>query len=316
VLPYARWEELGQALTAVVQGKRVAMEVSPGNAVPYLDRVPWGAVQLVQGAGATVVSSGPLVTQMTARWSPAELEDHLFAAEALADIARTVIQDVVRRGGEGLRETEVQAEVIRQIQARGLVIDEQHSGPNVSFGPNAANPHYEPRPGHDLALDRDTVVLIDLWAGRSLSTVFADQTWMGFSGERPPEEVTRVWTVVRAARDAALERVWSAAAAKRPLSGFEVDQAAREVVESAGYGSYFVHRLGHSIDRDLHGSGPNLDNYETRDDRQLVPGVGFSVEPGIYLPGRFGVRSEVNVYWSDKGPRLTPLVPQRDLILP
>jgi Xaa-Pro aminopeptidase len=158
------------------------------------------------------------------------------------------------------------------------------------------------------------VVLIDLFGGRSLTTVFADQTWMGFSGRSVPDEVERIWTLVRDARDAALRAVWSAARDGHPLRGYEIDQAARRVIEAGGYGEYFVHRTGHSIDRDLHGSGPHCDDYETRDDRELVPGVGFSVEPGVYLSGRFGVRSEVNVYWAPDGPRVTPAEPQRSLI--
>ena len=209
----------------------------------------------------------------------------------------------------------LQARVMEGITREGLAVDPEHLLPIVAFGPNAANPHYEPKAGADLALERNQVVLIDLFAGRSLETVPADQTWMGFSG-RPPEEVERIWTVVREARDAALRLVWAGASEGRHLSGFEVDRAARAVIEQAGYGPYFFHRLGHSIDRELHGSGPHLDDYETRDDRQLVPGVGFSVEPGIYLPGKFGVRSEVNVYWSPGGPRVTPAEPQRELMVP
>jgi Xaa-Pro aminopeptidase len=159
------------------------------------------------------------------------------------------------------------------------------------------------------------VILLDLWAGRSHTTVFADQTWIGFAGSRPPERVERVWRTVRQARDAAIETVRRAAAERRPIAGFEADRAARAVVEAAGFGEAFVHRTGHSIDRDLHGSGPHLDDYETHDDRLLVPGVGFSVEPGIYLPGEFGVRSEVNMYWGEQGPEVTPAEPQVELIL-
>jgi Xaa-Pro aminopeptidase len=144
--------------------------------------------------------------------------------------------------------------------------------------------------------------------------VFADQTWMGYAGDKPPERVRRVWQVVRDARDAAVSLVEEAAAAGRPVAGFEADRAARGVIEAAGFGDRFVHRTGHSIDRDLHGSGPHLDDYETHDDRRLMPGVGFSVEPGIYLPGEFGVRSEVNMHWGPAGPEVTPRAPQRELI--
>jgi Xaa-Pro aminopeptidase len=187
--------------------------------------------------------------------------------------------------------------------------------PIVGFGANSANPHYEPHAGHDAVLGTGDVMLLDLWAGRSRTTVFADQTWMGFAGPRPPDEVSRVWQLVRQARDAAVAAVQAAAAAGRPIAGFEADRAARCVIEAAGYGDRFVHRTGHSIDLELHGSGPHLDDYETHDDRRLVPGVGFSVEPGIYLPGRFGVRSEVNMYWGPAGPEVTPRAPQTELIV-
>jgi Xaa-Pro aminopeptidase len=145
--------------------------------------------------------------------------------------------------------------------------------------------------------------------------VFADQTWMGFAGAAPPARVTQVWETVRRARDAAVAAVTNAAAAGRPIAGFEGDRAARAVIETAGFGAAFVHRTGHSIDRDLHGSGPHLDDYETHDERRLMPGVGFSVEPGIYLAGEFGVRSEVNMYWGEGGPEVTPAAPQQALIV-
>jgi Xaa-Pro aminopeptidase len=144
--------------------------------------------------------------------------------------------------------------------------------------------------------------------------VFADQTWIGFAGTQPPRRVVDVWRIVRQARDAAIEAIRRAASEQRPIAGYEADNAARAVVEAAGYGEAFVHRTGHSIDRDLHGSGPHLDDYETHDDRLLVPGVGFSVEPGIYLPEAFGIRSEVNVLMGEDGPEVTPREPQVDLI--
>jgi len=312
VVPYARWEELHAALGPLVHGKTVAMEVSPEDAVPYLDRVPHGVVQLITRLGGTVVPSGPLVTTFAARWSPAELADHLAAAETVASVARAALARAVTEGGTGLRETVLQARVVRALEEGGLVLDAHL--PIVGFGANAANPHYEPKAGRDAVLEKDQVVLLDLWAGRSRETVFADQTWMGFSGTRPPAKVAAVWRVVCEARDAAIEAVQETVRAGRPLAGFEGDRAARGVIERAGYAGNFVHRTGHSIDRDLHGSGPHLDDYETHDDRRLVPGVGFSVEPGIYLPGEFGVRSEVNMYWGPQGPVVTPAEPQRELI--
>jgi Xaa-Pro aminopeptidase len=205
----------------------------------------------------------------------------------------------------------LQQEVIDAIHAGGLVFDHP---PIVGFGPNAANPHYEPRVGADRTLARDEVVLLDLWGGRRLGAVHADQTWMGFSGSRPPAEVQRVWEVVRDARDAAIAFVQSGWSTGKPLCGFEVDRVARAVITEAGYGAAFVHRTGHSIDHRLHGSGPHLDDYETHDDRQLLTGTGFSVEPGVYLEGRFGVRSEVNMYLTPSAAFVTPTGPQRELI--
>jgi len=315
VVGYARWEELDAALAKVVGGRTVAMEVSARDAVPYLDRVPSGVVQLVEAAGAKVVSSAPLVTQLTALWTEAEAADHFSAAEALARVAKRIMAEVVHEVGWAT-ETGVQARVIAAIEQEGCQVDRDHLLPIIGFGPNAANPHYAPVAGSDRTLGPDEVVLIDLFAGRTLDTVFADQTWMGYTGTKVPDEVELVWSVVRDARDAALDLVWKAAAEGRPLRGFEIDRAARGVINGAGYGEFFVHRTGHSIDRDLHGSGPHCDDYETRDDRLLMPGVGFSVEPGIYLPGRFGVRSEVNVFWAPDGPKVTPSEPQRRLILP
>ena len=312
VVPYARWSELHAELASLVSGRRLAMEISPEDAVPYLDRVPYGVVELLRRLGATVVPSGSLVSRFAARWSGSEADDHRAAAEILAAVAREALVRAVRQAGQGLTESKLQAEVVEAVKARGLVFD---TLPIVGFGPNSAKPHYEPHPGNDRMLQAGEVILLDLWAGRTLETVFADQTWIGFAGARVPELVTRVWTTVRNARDAAISTVQRAAADQRPVAGYAVDQAARAVVEAAGFGDAFVHRTGHSIDRDLHGSGPHMDDYETHDERLLVPGVGFSIEPGIYLGGEFGIRSEINMFWGDRGPEVTPMKPQMELIV-
>ncbi len=312
VVPYARWSELHAALGSLVSGRTLAMEISPEDAVPYLDRVPFGVIELLRRLGATVVPSGALVTRFAARWTPAEADDHRKAAEILAAVARETLNQAVREPGTGLTESALQARVVAAVEARGLVFDDL---PIVAFGANSAKPHYEPHPGKDATLRSGDVILLDLWAGRSRTTVFADQTWMGFAGARLPDRVAQVWRTVRDAREAAVSAVQRAAAEGRALAGFEVDRVARGVIGAAGYGDAFVHRTGHSIDRDLHGSGPHIDDYETHDDRLLVPGIGFSIEPGVYLDGEFGVRSEVNVFWGESGPERTPREPQIEMLL-
>jgi Xaa-Pro aminopeptidase len=316
VRPYAAWPELHEKLRALVAGKTVAMEISPDDAVPYLDRVPHGVIQLIEGFGARVVSSGTLITRFAARWSASELAGHRRAAEAIAEIATAAL----RRAGSDLasgaevRETGVQARVMEAFGRAGLVTDHP---PIVGFQANSANPHYEPRAGADRRLAEGDVLLLDLWAGVASGSVFADQTWMAFAGRggEPSAEVRKVWDSVRGARDAVVALLRERWKARASVTGAALDDAARGVIRAAGFGEYFVHRTGHSIDRDLHGSGPHLDNFETADERVLIAGVGFSVEPGIYLPGRFGMRTEINVHLGEGGPEVTPGRPQADLLL-
>ncbi len=311
VIPFARHAELQAALDGTLRGKRAAMEISPKDAVPYLDRIPWGVVDLLQSLGVTVVPSADLVTRFAATWSEAEAREHMQAAELLRGIALNALHGAVRRAGTGLTESALQQEVVAAMEGAGMFLT---THPIVGFGPNAANPHYEPRPGADRQLEHDQVVLLDLWGGMHEGAVFADQTWMGFSGSVVPARVQTVWTTVRDARDAAISRMQGLAASGAPVQGYLGDQAARQVIEAAGFGDYFVHRTGHSIDRDLHGSGPHLDDYETHDDRAMLPGTGCSVEPGIYLPGDFGVRSEINLYWGLSGIVVTPGERQMELV--
>ena len=306
VRPYGAWGELHGHLQALVKGRTLAIETSSLDQVPYLDRVPHGVVQLLESFGARLVSSAPLVSRFAAHWSASELSGHRRAAGALATIARDTfawLASDVARGAE-LREAGVKQRVLEAIERAGLWTND---GPIVAFGPTTAMPHYEPHAGADRRLAAGDVVLLDLWAGPGRGSVFADQTWMGFAGRSPDAEVRRVWETVKGARDTAVQFLNGA------ITGAQVDDAARTVVRDAGFAEYFVHRTGHSIDRDLHGSGPHIDNFETEDARALVPGVGFSVEPGVYLPGRFGMRSEINVYIDTAGPEVTPPKPQEEL---
>lgn len=311
IIPYSRHAELHEALRTTLAGKTAAMEISARDAVPYLDRIPWGVIDLLQSLGVTVVSSAGLVTRFAASWTAAETAEHVQAAELLREIALAALERAVRLANTGYTESAMKAEVVAAIERAGMFLDH---GPIVGFGPNAAIPHYEPHPGADRTLGPDEVVLLDLFAGMHAGAVFADQTWMGFSGSSVPARVAAVWQTVRDARDAAIDALRSLVAAGEPVLGYLGDQAARGVIERAGFGEFFVHRTGHSIDRDLHGSGPHLDDYETHDDRALQPGTGCSVEPGIYLPGEFGVRSEVNLYWGNQGIVVTPRTPQTSLV--
>jgi Xaa-Pro dipeptidase len=309
---YSSWKSLESLLTRYVNRKRVAMEYSPGDAVPYLDRIPGGVVEMVRAAGAEVVSSGELVSRFYAVWSESDVASHQRAAEQIATIAREALAFAGRRAhaGHTIAEHELMRWILEQFQSHGLSTDH---GPNVSVGENAANPHYEPSATHPRAIHAGEILLIDLWA-REDGGVYADQTWMASVGE-PSAEARRIWSAVRDARDCAIALVREAATRGAALRGADVDDAARNVIVDRGYGSYFTHRTGHSIDaRDLHGSGPHLDNLETREERLLIPGVGFSIEPGVYVPGQVGMRSEVNVFLRPGEAVVTPRNYETDLI--
>jgi Xaa-Pro aminopeptidase len=299
-------------LGAMVQGSpRLAMEVSPGSAVPTVDTVPAGLVELLRALGVRPESSQDLVSEFHSVWSASQLEEHRRAAEIVAEVAA----DAFRRAADAVRDGAPTTEgalsgwIRGELAARGVTVD---LDTHVAVGAGAADPHYAPA-GEGETIGRGELLLIDLWGRTSPDAVSADQTWMGYLGDSVPEEMREVWTVVREARDAAVRFLEERFDAGQEVRGYEVDDVSRRVVEAAGFGPYFVHRTGHSIDTRLHGSGPNLDNLESRDDRRLVRGVGFSVEPGIYLPGRFGVRSEINVHWGQQGPEVTPRRPQDEI---
>lgn len=308
---YSTWQELHQMLRDHVGGRRIAMETFGENAVPYLDLVPHGLAELLVRFGATVVPSAPLITEFTSQWSARELADHREVAEAIASIARETVARVVREIGRA-SEYEVQQQVIGEILGRGFDFDDP---PIVAFGTNAANPHYLPEPDASRRLRNGDVVLLDLWARKDEGSVWADQTWMGYAGGSPPDDVVRVFEAVVAARDATVAHAEATVRNGDRLTGAALDGVARAVLTDRGYGEYFRHRTGHSIDLDLHGSGPHLDDYETHDVRELLTGVAFSVEPGVYIPGRIGVRSEINVILGSGGPEVTPREPQQTLIV-
>ena len=310
---YSSWRSLESYLGALLAGKRVAMEYSPGDAVPYLDRVPAGVLEMVRAAGADVVSSAELVTQFYATWTKDELAVHRRTAERVAEIARQALKHAgaEARGGRAMTEHALQQHILGEFAKAGL---ETIDPPVVAVGPNAANPHYEPRADKPVSITVGDVVLLDLWA-REPGGIWADQTWMASVGE-PSQRAVQVWTAVRDARDAAIALLKDRVTGRVTVRGGEADDAARRVITTAGFGDRFTHRTGHSIDsRDLHGSGPHLDNLETREERLLVPGVAFSIEPGVYIPGEIGVRSEVNAYVGDGELVVTPANYQHEMMI-
>lgn len=311
-LEYSGWRVLESTLAEIVGGKRVAMEYSAGDAVPYLDRVPAGVIEMVRAAGATVESSADLVTRFYAVWSDEQLASHQRAAETIAGIAREAMKLAGERARSGppMKEYELKQWILGRFAKEKLETDH---GPIVAIGPNAANPHYEPTAEESAPIERGAILLIDLWA-READGVYADQTWMGSLGT-PDARSVKVWEAIRDARDAAIALLRGRLATSTPVRGGEVDDAARGVIEERGFGPQFIHRTGHSIDpRDLHGSGPHIDNLETREERALLPGVGFSIEPGVYLRGEVGMRTEVNAFMARKLV-VTPKEIQRELII-
>ncbi|MGV3709090.1 MAG: M24 family metallopeptidase [Gemmatimonas sp.] len=310
---YSSWQVLESELARLVAGKRVAMEYSPGDAIPYLDRIPAGVLEMVRATGATVETSADLVSSIYATWTAPQRDSHVRAAEIIAKIAKDTIQHAGAMIGAGTpaAEHELQARILSAFDRAGLVTAHE---PDVAASENAANPHYAPSASTPRIVKSGDLLLIDLWA-REPDGIWADQTWMASMGT-PSDRLVTIWEAVRDARDAAITLLQDRISNGEPVRGGEVDDAARNVIVERGFGDSFWHRTGHSIDsRDLHGSGPQIDNMESRDSRLLVPGVGFSIEPGIYIIGEIGVRTEVNA-WVDTGSLLvTPGEIQRDLFV-
>lgn len=310
---WVRREELARELSTLVGGKTVAMEYSPGGAVPYGDYVPAGTLELVRAAGAKPVSSAELVSRYCSVWSADDLAAHLRAAGILSEIAQASIRRIGdrARAGDPVDEHEVTRWILEAFDRAGLVTE---SPPSVSYGEHAARPHYEAPAEGSSPIVPGQLLLLDLWA-KEPGSIYADQTWMAAIGA-PSARALELWNVVQGARDAALDLLRERLAARRPVAGTEADRAARGVIEAAGYGDRIVCRTGHSIDRvGLHGFGPTIDDTESFDSRLIVPGVGFSVEPGIYFPGEVGLRSEVNAHARADGLDVTPGDYQRGLIV-
>lgn len=310
---YSSWQELWDQLKAMLgSAKTVAMQYSPNNLVPYIGLVDAGTVELVRSFGKDVVSSGDLVARFEAAWSEEQIQSHFAARDAIDAIVPATFQEIGRRARNGgVTEYEIQQWIAEAFRRESLVTEDL---PIVGVNANSGNPHYEPKAEGSSRIHPGDFVLLDMWAKKTTPrAVYYDITWTGVIGA-PSEKQQKVFEIVRDARDAGIKKVQEACAAKRKIAGWEVDQATRDHIAGAGYGKYFIHRTGHSIGENVHGNGANIDNLETKDDREIIPNTCFSIEPGIYLPGEFGVRSEVNVLVRNGAAEVTGKI-QRELVL-
>jgi Xaa-Pro dipeptidase len=312
---YRSEREMIAALAGLIEGRtRIAMNYSPECAIPYVSRVDAGTVELVRSMGVEVVTAADLIQRFESVLTPAQLAGHRRAAAGLREIVNETFAEISRRvsGRLACSECSIQKFVHGRIAARNLHTDED---PIVAVNANAANPHFSPLAERDSAIRRGDLVLIDLFAKeRDDDSIYGDLTWMGYVGDRVDEEHARIFRIVAEARDATVALIQSRVGEGRPVSGEEADHAARAVIEAAGLGEQFLHRTGHSIGREVHGTGCNLDSLETRDHRMLIDRTCFSVEPGIYLAGKFGVRSELDMTIEDGRAEISGGAPQHEIV--
>ncbi|HMW33222.1 MAG TPA: M24 family metallopeptidase [bacterium] len=315
---FSSWQDLEAGLKAITAGhKKIAMEYSPECNIPYVAIVDAGTIELVRKTTqAEIVSSADLVQYFDSTWDDQQLQLHVEAGKALTDIIPQVwgfIREKIT-GRQKVTEYDVQQFIHNQFIERGLTTGDL---PNCSVNENAGDPHYEPTKDHCKEIHEGDLVLIDWWAKKNHPRgVYADYTQMGFVGKTVPEKFAKVFDVVVGARDAAIAFIKEEIAADRPLPGWKIDDVCRAHIVQHGYGEYFIHRTGHSIGEEVHGNGANIDNLETKDNRRIIPRTCFSIEPGIYFVGDFGVRTEVNVYVGDKKDVLVTGTPMQSSIFP
>jgi len=300
---FTAWSELHAKLKEMLgPPKRIAMQYSPMNNIPYVGIVDAGTVELVRSFGHEVVSSADLVQTFDATLDDEGFQSHVWAAEhvhRIKDEAFAMMGDALR-GGRAVTEYEVARFILDRFREEGMTSD--GDSPIVGFNDHPADPHFEPTRDNAYTLKAGDTILVDLWARRDApGAIYYDITWCGFAGRRPPADYVEIFDVVRRGRDAAVTFVEDRLSSGAESRGWEIDGACRAVVREAGYADDFVHRTGHSIGTAVHGNGVNIDNLETRDERRVTPGVCFSVEPGIYLPGKMAVRSEIDVFVTPAG---------------
>jgi Xaa-Pro dipeptidase len=310
---YSSWQELFAGIKDILGPyKKIAMQYSPNNVVFYVSLTDAGTVEFVRSLGKEIVSSGDLVARFEATLTDEQLKTHFGArdkVDAITAAAFKEIGDRVRHGGT--HEFEIQKWFLEQFQREGLVTDD---GPIVAVNANSGNPHYGPDASHSAAIKEGDWVLLDVWAKLSKpGAVYYDITWVGFVGANPSDKHREIFKIVTAARDAGAQKVISTIGADQQLAGWQVDRATRDTIEKAGYGSYFIHRTGHSIGTEVHANGANMDDLEIHDERQVLPNSLFSIEPGIYLP-EFGIRSEVNMMVREHSAEVTGKI-QKEIVL-
>jgi Xaa-Pro dipeptidase len=304
-LYYAAQDELRKNLAKILRRARsVAMQYSPKNEIPYVAMVDAGTIELVRNSGSKVVTSADLVQKYEACWSAAQLDSHLMAGAAIDRIVGEAFRHAAKfvRDNVSLTEYDLKQWILTEFVDAGLQTEE---GPDIAVGAHASDPHYTPLPGKSSQIREGDLLLLDVWGKtKSPGSVYYDVTWVGYLGAKVPEKYAKIFRIVSEARDKAIELIRSSIGAGKPLHGWQVDKAARGVIEKAGYGKYFFHRTGHSIGEKVHGNGVNMDGLETWDARHLIPRTCNSVEPGIYLP-EFGIRSEVDMYIGERDARVT-----------
>lgn len=302
LLTYASYQSLIDNLKSILSGtKKVAMEYSPMNAIPYVSRVDAGTIEQIRSLGVQIISSADIISMYNALWTKKQFEENKPVAFALNDIVYLAFNFIKKNilASKNITEYDVQQFIMEEFRKRKFFTDDP---PIVGVNENSANPHYTPTKEKNKKIKKGDFVLIDLWAKPNKEDgVWADITWVGFVGTSVPNKYNMIFNIVAKARDEAFSLVESCFKSGKEIRGFEVDAAARKVIEDAGYGKYFIHRTGHSITTDLHGSGAHIDNFETKDDRLILPQTSFSIEPGIYLPKDFGVRSEIDVFITKQG---------------
>ncbi|MCF7803876.1 MAG: Xaa-Pro peptidase family protein [Candidatus Marinimicrobia bacterium] len=311
---YTGWQDMNAHLEGILtKVDTVAMEYSPKGAIPYISRVDTGTFELVKSFGIEIVSSADLVQLFQSRWDDEAYQLHNETVPIMFDLKDGAFQLISEKieAGETVTECDVQEWITDGFRENGM---ETEDPPIVAVNEHSGQPHYSPSREHDTEITEGDFVLIDMWARKSQQkATYVDITWTGFVGDSIPNRYTHIFDIVAEARDAAVQLIQNRWESGKEISGWEVDNAARAVIEDAGYGKFFTHRTGHSLDTSVHGNGVNIDNLETQDRRKIIPGMGFTIEPGIYL-SEFGIRSEIDVYMSEDGPVVTTTPLQKEVL--